>query len=217
VHFGEPVTVNSVSSETLITPGQKYDAYVRVHNDFGCNPVGGVQARVFLADPEALSTPWAAGEITNGAYTTGTGQPAGGITVAAGQPGLLGPFTFTAPTSGFGNGHRCALADIIATGQGPTTTPFDPVSSSQVAQRNLQIENCGFGLTNSSTDPGNLQLTLSVTTPADHARRLVRKSRRFYDVYGDAGFMTWRGLHNVESGDRLQEPHSGRKRTHDSP
>lgn len=165
VPTGEAATVDTVSSLSVLTPGVTYDAYVRVHNDFGCNDIGGVQARVFLADPQALSTPWPDGEITSGAYATGKDQPAGGITVKAGGPGLLGPFTFKAPSSGFGNGHRCALADVISATQRAPDAPFDPLSSPQVAQRNLQFEECAYALTNASTHDGNLQLTLSVTTP----------------------------------------------------
>jgi hypothetical protein len=165
VPTGEAVTVDTVASEVLLTPGQSYDAYVRVHNDFGCSSVDGVKARLFLADPQALSTPWAAGEITGGMFATGTGQPAGGITVPAGGAALIGPFTFMAPTSGFGNGHRCALADIIAASEDAPTNLFDPLSSFQVAQRNLEFENCAYSLTNASTHDGNVQLTLSASTP----------------------------------------------------
>ncbi len=154
----QTVTVNSLAADIVLTPGVQYDAYVRVHNDFGCDAVNAVQARVFLADPSALSVPWADGEITQGTYL-----PAGGITVQKGMPGLLGPFTFTAPSSGFGDGHRCVLADVIASGEPAPADLFDPLSSYQVAQRNLQFD-CAYQLTNGTGSNGNLRLTLDLAT-----------------------------------------------------
>jgi hypothetical protein len=41
VPTGTTVVDDSVSSETLLTPGNVYDVYVRVNNDFGCNPSRG--------------------------------------------------------------------------------------------------------------------------------------------------------------------------------
>ncbi len=169
VPHNETVTVDSASSEIVLTPGQPYDAFVRVHNDYSCSDAMiGVQARVFLADPEALSTPWMDGEITNGNYL-----PAGGITVKAGQPGHQVPFPFSAPLSGVGNGHRCALADIITSDEPAPSDLFDPLSSYQVAQRNLQLSDCAYSLTNSSTDNGNVSLTLSLTAGPPPAPPLV--------------------------------------------
>ena len=154
----QTVSVDSVASDIILTPGNQYDAWIRVHNELGCDPVTNVQARVFLADPQALSTPWTDGEITGGSYL-----PTTGVTVPAGQAGMLGPFTFTAPTTGFGDGHRCVLADIIANSEPAPANLFDPLSSYQVAQRNLQFD-CSYQLTNGTTHNGNLQLVLEVRT-----------------------------------------------------
>jgi hypothetical protein len=46
---GTPVDVNAISTETTVTPGGQYDAYVRVHNDIGCTDVTGVKTLVYLA------------------------------------------------------------------------------------------------------------------------------------------------------------------------
>jgi hypothetical protein len=158
VPTGQAITVDSEAQDINLTPGQTYDAYVRVHNDFGCSDVTNVQTRVFLADPTMLSTPWLAGEITSGNFA-----PPAGITVPAGKPGLLGPFTFMAPTTGFGDGHRCVLADVIANGEPAPADLFAPLASYQVAQRNLQFD-CSYQLTNGTASNGNLQLALEVQT-----------------------------------------------------
>jgi hypothetical protein len=154
---GSPVDVNAVSTETLVTPGDNFDVYVRVNNDFGCDAVTGAQALLYIADPSALSTSWLS--ITGGAYQGGPNNA--GVTVPAGGRALIGPFTFTAPTTIAGSGHKCLLAAIQANGEpGPANTT-DPLSTFQVGQRNLQFSNCELPLTNATTSNGNVTLTLT--------------------------------------------------------
>lgn len=165
VPTGDPVDVNAVSSETLVTPGDVYDVWVRANNDFGCSDVNGVMALVYIAQPSALSTQWL--PISNSQYLGSTnGTNPNGVTVPSGSRALIGPFTFTAPTAGFGNGHVCLLAAIQALpGEpGPANTT-DPVASYQVAQRNLQFSNCALPITNATLASGSVTLTLT-TTPS---------------------------------------------------
>lgn len=162
VTHGTPVDINGVSTETTITPGGQFDVWVRVHNEPGCASVTNVRTKVSLADPSALSVDWDAGAITGGNFV-GNNMSATGVTVPAGGVALIGPLSFTAPTTGFGNGHRCILAAITADQEGPPANPTDAPDSNQVAQRNIQfVAPCDFPLTNATTAGGNLQLTLTV-------------------------------------------------------
>jgi len=156
---GATVDVNAVASETLLTPGQQYDVYLRVNNDFSCEAATAVKANVYLADPSALSVAWQ--PITSG-YVGDAANP-GGITVAAGSKGLLGPLTFTAPTTNLGDGHKCLLASIQAAGEPAPASAFDAPGSFQVAQRNVQLFDCKYPLTNATASSGNLTLTLGAT------------------------------------------------------
>ncbi len=157
---GTVVDVNAVSTETTVTPGLQYDVYVRVHNDLGCAPITGAKTLVFLADPSALSVQWVS--ITGGNYV-GSSMSSSGVTVPAGGQALIGPLTFTAPATGFGNGHKCILAAIEADGEAPPANSTDAPDSNQVAQRNLQfVTPCVFQLTNGTASNGSVQITLSV-------------------------------------------------------
>ena len=155
---GAIVDKDAIASETLLTPGQFYDVYVRVNNDFGCDSVTNVKSLIYLADPSALSTPWVT--ITNGTYATDGGHPAG-LSVMPGQHDLLGPFSFQAPMTGPGNAHKCLLAAIQATNQPAPVNAFDAPASFQVAQRNIQLSDCKYPLNNATTTNGNLTLVLS--------------------------------------------------------
>ncbi|MGH7268926.1 MAG: hypothetical protein ACREJ3_00720, partial [Polyangiaceae bacterium] len=182
---GAAVNVNSIASETLVTPGQQYDVYIRINNDLGCSAVSGVTAKVSLADPTALSTAWVA--VTSG-YVGDAASP-GGLSVAAASKALLGPLTFTAPASGFGNGHRCLLADIEATGEGAPANETDAPGSYQVAQRNVQFTNCAYPLTNSTMTNGNLTLTLTTTGVAPTGNKV----QVTFDDPTAAWFGVWQG------------------------
>jgi hypothetical protein len=155
---GTVVDVNGVSSETLITPGNMFDVYVRVNNDFGCSAVNAAQALVYLANPSTLSAQWVS--ITNNQYLGGPGNA--GVSVPAGGRALIGPLTFLAPTD-VGDGHKCLLAAIRAQNEpGPANTT-DPLSSFQVGQRNVQFSNCNLPLTNATTSNGNVTITISAS------------------------------------------------------
>jgi len=161
VPTGTPVDLNSVSTETTITPGGVFDVWVRLHNDLGCSAVTGAKALVYLADPSALSVEWSS--ITGGEYV-GDSMSSTGVTVPAGGQALIGPLTFTAPTTGIGDGHKCLLAAIKADGEPAPANSTDAPNSNQVAQRNLQfLSPCAYPLTNGTTTDGNVQITLSVT------------------------------------------------------
>jgi hypothetical protein len=161
VPAGSPVDINAVSTETVITPGGSYDAWVRVHNDLGCSDVTGVKALVYLADPSALSAEWSS--ITSMQFV-GDNMSSTGVTVPAGGQALIGPLNFTAPSSMLGDGHKCMLAAIEGDSESAPANTSDAPDSNQVAQRNLQFFSpCVFPLTNSTSSDGNAQLTLSVT------------------------------------------------------
>jgi len=161
VPHGTPVDLTAVSTETTITPGGVFDIWVRLHNDLGCSNVTGAKALVYLADPAALSVQWSS--ITGGLYV-GNNSSSTGVTVPAGGQALIGPLTFTAPSSGIGNGHKCLLAAIEADGEPPPANTTDAPDSNQVAQRNLQFASpCVYPLTNGTSSNGSAQITLSVT------------------------------------------------------
>lgn len=183
---GAAVDLDAVSTETLITPGQDYDVYVRIHNDLGCADVTGAQASVYLADPSALSARWVA--VTPG--FVGDASHPGGVTVPIAGLALLGPLPFTAPASGFGNGHRCLLAAIKANDEPAPANEFDAPASYQVAQRNMQFSDCAYPLTNATTRDGSLALTLKVTG------LLALAGRQIEVVFDDAArtwFKAWSG------------------------
>ncbi len=158
---GTPVDLTAVSTETTLTPGGVFDVWVRLHNDLGCTNVTGAKALVYLADPAALSVEW--NSITGGLYVGDSSSPSG-VTVPAGGQALIGPLTFTAPTTGIGNGHKCLLAAIEADGEPPPANNTDAPDSNQVAQRNLEFASpCVYPLTNGTSSSGNAQITLTVT------------------------------------------------------
>jgi hypothetical protein len=158
---GTPVDLNSVSTETTITPGGQFDIWVRVHNDLGCSAVNNAKALVYLADPAALSVQW--GPVTMGQYVGDNGGSTG-VSVPAGGQALIGPLPFTAPTSGIGDGHRCILAAIKADGEPAPAKPQDAPDSNQVGQRNVEFASpCVFPLTNGTSQGGSAQITLTAT------------------------------------------------------
>jgi hypothetical protein len=161
VPHGTPVDLNSLSTETTITPGGAFDIWVRLHNDLGCSDVTGAKTLVYLADPSALSVEWSS--ITGMQYV-GDNLSTTGVTVPAGGQALIGPLPFTAPTTGIGNGHKCLLAAIQADGEPAPANSTDAPHSNQVAQRNLEfVSPCVYPLTNGTTSDGNVQITLTVT------------------------------------------------------
>jgi hypothetical protein len=184
VPSGSPVTVDAVSSDTLINPGANYDVYVRVNNDIGCQQVTGVKALVYLADPAALSAQWV--PITGGAYSGNTTAPVGGRA-------LVGPFMFTAPSTGLGNGHKCLIAAIQADGEAAEPNNFDAPASNQVAQRNVQLSGCQYPLTNATASNGTVALTLSADpvtpTPSLTATPAIQVT---FDDGDSRWYDTWR-------------------------
>lgn len=188
VPAGATVDVDATPSETVVQPGQSYDFWVRVNNDYSCNDVTGVKARVNVADPSALSTNWDSGQVTGNQYlgdlqADGSTTNGGGITVTAGKRGLVGPFHWVAPSTNLGDGHKCVLASIQADGQAAPADPTDAPKSPQVAQRNLQLTECAFPLTNGTTTDGNLTLTLTV--PKGITPNLSNVGMTFTDPNGD--------------------------------
>jgi hypothetical protein len=153
-----PVDVNSTPAQSLITPNTDFDVWVRVHNELGCAAVTGAKAQVYIADPAALSTPWS--PLTNNQYLAGDASGR----VEAGSKTLLGPFHYHAPAD-FGDAHKCLIASIIADGEDAVTNFFDAPNSNQVAQRNVQFENCAFPLTNAAGADGQAEIALTVAPP----------------------------------------------------
>jgi hypothetical protein len=171
VPTGTPVSLTSISTETTLVPGGTFDIYVRVHNDLGCAAITGTKTLVYLADPAALSVEWS--PITGAEYV-GDSLSSTGVTVPAGGQALIGPLTFTAPSTGIGNGHKCLLAAIEADGEGPPANSTDAMGSNQVAQRNVQfVAPCAYPLTNGTNSGGNVQITLSITPNTGSAPSLT--------------------------------------------
>ncbi len=190
---GTPVDVNAVSTETTVTPGGLYDAYVRVHNDLGCSDVTGAKTLVYLADPSALSVQW--GSITSNNYV-GNNLSSTGVTVPAGGQALIGPLPFTAPSTGIGNGHKCMLAAIEADGGPAPVNNTDAPDSNQVAQRNLEfLSPCVFPLTNGTSSDGNVQITLTVTPTSNTPPSLTGfpDVEMTFDDADSSWFNVWNG------------------------
>jgi hypothetical protein len=122
--------------------------------------VTGAKALVYIADPSALSTAW--NSLTNNLYLAATSA---GNTVAAGDRSLIGPFHYHAPLSGYGDGHKCLIAAIIAEGEPEVDNYFDAPNSNQVAQRNVELQNCAFPLTNATGSDGEVEIALRVVPP----------------------------------------------------
>lgn len=176
---GSPVDADAPAPPIVVTPGQTYDAYMRVHNEYSCEAITGVRARLHIADPAALSVAW--GEITPGTDYVGPPGQTAGVTVPAGGSALLGPFTFQAPTTGLGDGHRCMLGSLISDEQSTPSDPFDAPGSHQVAQRNVAFEECSFPLTNAMNGGALVRLTLS----ADGAEPALSGSNDFSWTFYD--------------------------------
>jgi hypothetical protein len=188
----ETVDENTTSSGSLISFGQTYDFYVRVHNDLGCSDAKGVKARLFVADPSSLMQEWTA--ISGDGYSVGPTQPSGGITVPARQAKMIGPFTWTAP-QGTGSLHKCLLAAIESDKQGAPdagngTLP-EAYLSNQVAQRNVQFEDCSWQLP--STQAG--KVTITVTT--NGAKPQLGGSTNHIQVIFDDPNGNWNNIWNA--------------------
>ncbi len=162
VEHNTPVAPWAESQETLVTPNQDYDIWVRVNNDFGCDDVQHVQALVYVADPSALGVQWI--PASGLGYSGGTGHETG-VTAKAHQQALLGPFTWHSPATINGDGHECIIAAIMADNEAALDPNYvsDAPDSYQVAQRNIQFSDCAYPLTNTSGSSGSLTLTLSVS------------------------------------------------------
>ncbi len=61
------------------------------------------------------------------------------MTAPAKGEALIGPLTFTVPTSGIGNGHRCILAAIKADGEPAPANHYNAPELEPGAQRNVQF------------------------------------------------------------------------------
>jgi hypothetical protein len=193
VPSGSPVDVNGVSTETLITPGDSFDVWVRVNNDFGCNAVNGAKALVYLADPSALSVTWepiTVDSTNNLEYQGGVNNA--GVTVPAGSRALIGPFPFQAKSTNLGNGHKCILAAVKAMGEDGPANTTDPLSSFQVAQRNVQFSNCQLPLTNATLSNGSVVLTLTASGATPGLSDNNNLSVSFADPTGSFQ-STWQG------------------------
>ncbi len=211
VPHGTPVDVNSVSTETILTPGGQFDIWVRVHNDLGCNDVTGVKALVYLADPSALSVQWVT--VTGGNYV-GPNGGATGVTAPTGGAALIGPLAFTAPMTGLGDGHKCILAAIEGDGEGPPPNTFDAPGSNQVAQRNIQfVGPCVYPLTNGTASSGSVQLTLSMTPTTGAAPSLTALPD--VEVKFDDSDSSWFNVWNSQpgNGSTFKVTHSGSSTT----
>jgi len=207
VPHGTPVTLDAVSTETTITPGGQYDIWVRVHNDLGCSDVTNIKTLVYLADPAALSIQW--GPVTNGQYVGNNGSSTG-VTAPASGEALIGPLPFTAPTSGIGNGHRCILAAIQASGESAPANQYGAPDSNQVAQRNIQFASpCVFPLTNATTSNGSAQITLTVTPNTAAAPSLTAQPdvEVAFDDPDSSWFNVWTA--QTGNGSTFKVTHSG--------
>ncbi|MGO9835777.1 MAG: hypothetical protein ACLP1X_16365 [Polyangiaceae bacterium] len=57
-HGAPAPALTAVSADFELTSGASYDIYLRVHNDYGCSPVSGVNVLIDGADPNMGLTNW---------------------------------------------------------------------------------------------------------------------------------------------------------------
>ncbi len=187
-----------------VTAGLSYSVYLRVHNDFGCQPIAGpIQVFIDEANPDmgfqnwqAVTTDAAAGQYESVASTSSAPL------VPAFGAQMLGPF----PWMPLDSGHKCLIAAVAASNETkPTVTiktgqPVLPpaYSSNQIAQRNVQIsQTCSYNITNNSSDTANLLLGISVSpsTPAPGSNGLG-VSLLFTDM-NKTFFNAWNGQQGI--------------------
>jgi hypothetical protein len=156
VPHGVPVTDDSFATQTAVQAGSEYDVWVRVKNS-GCREVTNVQAKVRSANPAAINTNW---------LNVGSGAYEGSVNILPGKSRVVGPFVWKpTPEEATGDGHRCLLANIRATGDElASSAEFDAPGSNNVAQRNMRVTGCDFQIPNPATQ--NTQLALKLTTSA---------------------------------------------------
>jgi hypothetical protein len=159
-------TVDTVATQTVVAAGVKVWAYLRVNNN-GCSPISNVKARLFSADPTAITTTWKS--ITQGTDYVGDADAPDGETVPAGGRAILGPFEWTpsAEDAQFG-GHRCLLGAASAPNDTvPAGAELDAPNRNNVGQRNLQVGNCQFQLPNPTATASALGMTLRTDARVD--------------------------------------------------
>jgi hypothetical protein len=117
--------------------------------------------------------------------------------VPAGTRGLIGPLTFTAPTSGIGDGHKCLLAAILADGEPAVANTFDAPNSNQVAQRNVQFSECTYPLANLQAADGTVAITLTAAPPEVTPSLTANPNLGF--TFDDADG-SWFGVWNMQTG-----------------
>ena len=190
---------NGVSADWIVTANANYDIYVRVNND-GCNlnPIGGLSAAIFIANPDIGFTNW--GSPISGSSSYGIGNtPSGNTTVTAYSRQMLGPFPWTAQ----GSGHQCVLVAIQADGEtGPSLTQRPPAaySSAQVAQRNLQFtaNGCNYNISNNTGRDTYLQLGVS-STPKTTTQVPESITLTFTDTSSLAELSNWATTWNAQA------------------
>jgi hypothetical protein len=153
-----------VAADFAVTLGETYKAYLRLNNDYGCNPVNNVRVLINAMDPNLGFGQWS--EVTTGA-NQGTYVPApGNKSVPAYGRAIIGPFTWT-PAAGLSSGHKCLLAAVAAGSEQNPSVPLEATyKSNQIAQRNLIVSNgpaCNYTVTNTSADSAYLHLGVNVS------------------------------------------------------
>ncbi len=150
--------INDVSPDTVVTPGQTYDIYVRVNND-GCGPVNGLQALIYIADPDVGLTQW---QPVTSTYLSDPFPADSTIQQYSRQ--ILGPYPWMAPQKSAG--HKCLLAAIqSSTQRGPAPPLPLAYTSNQVAQRNIEFSatTCVYNVSNTTNANAFLQLGVTVS------------------------------------------------------
>ena len=150
--------IDAISADIIVTPGQTYDIYVRVNND-GCAPVNGLQALIYVADPDVGLTQW---QPVTSTYLSDP-FPADS-TVQQYSRQILGPYPWQAPQKSAG--HKCLLAAIqSSTKTGPAAPLPLAYTSNQVAQRNIEFSEttCTYNVSNTTQANAFLQLGVTVS------------------------------------------------------
>jgi len=146
VPTGTAVTPTTSATEPIVIAGTTYDIYVRVHNEYACSSVPGVQARLWWGNAALAMPTW--NDITpqnpdpnNPHWTATKSLP------ATDALDIIGPITWKAP--GNVSPHECLLANIQAIGEMAPSNVADTPHSNQIAQRNIEVGGaCAWGLTN---------------------------------------------------------------------
>lgn len=143
---GAPVDLDTVATHDALVAGEPYDVYLRVLNN-SCATVQGIRVRLSTIPPDLAGKNRDQTAITDASLFIGDTNNPDGLTLAAGERGLLGPFEYKPTTAELGRyGARTIVAEIDAAldpREEPSLTggidATDAANDNNLALRHLQL------------------------------------------------------------------------------